>query len=181
VSIGYPPKYRYLLPDDWDKEVFSLISAWAKDKQYPKILGSNEEKNKYLTMLIRSQKAFNNWRDLPKDTISQINLNGNIDAAFLNKKYPPSWISREIPAWATYQEDKLVSDFIDELETRKVNFIGTDQQTGEFILRFILGQLGDWEVTILMISEMLGSANEIRLSDLNNELKNFDYAKLFKE
>jgi len=50
-----------------------------------------------------------------------------------------------------------------------------------FILRFILGQLdNDWESTILMIWELLGNGDTLIMKNLNNEMKNFDYLKLFE-
>jgi len=132
-------------------------------------------------MLIRTQKALHNWRDFLKDTLNQIKVTGSIDALSLITKYPHSSISKEVPEWATYPADKVVSDFIDELATRKITFVGSDEEIGEFILRFILGQLGhDWESTILMIWEMLGDGNTLNVHDLNNEMKNFDYLKLFE-
>ena len=81
----------------------------------------------------------------------------------------------------TYEEDKIVSDFIDELATKKVDFEGSDLKIGEFVLRFILGQLGhDWEGTIMMVWEMLGDGDKLNLRELNQEMRNFDYLKLFE-
>ena len=182
MAIKYPPQYRYSLFEPWDKKTFELIKKIAKTKNYPKILGSKEDKNQFLITLIRTQKALHDWRDFLIDTFDQIKRNNTIDTLTLIKKYPPSCISKEKPEWVTYEEDRIVSDFIDELETKKIDFLGSDQEIAEFLVRFTLGQLGhDWEWTIMMIWEMLGNEDSLSLEELNQELKNFDYLNLFKE
>ena len=97
------------------------------------------------------------------------------------QQYPPNSIAQNKPAWVTYKEDRVVSNFIDELATKKIDFIGSDRVKGEFVLRFILGQLGhDWKWTIMMIWEMLGAKKRISVAALNQELRNFDHSQLFK-
>lgn len=180
MSIGYPPKYRYALYEKWDKETFAFIKKMAKEKKYSKILGTYKDKNQFLTMLIRSQKSLHCWREFLKDVIDQVKEKDTIDTKIINKKYPPESVCKDKPAWVTYEEDALVSDFIDELETRKVEFIGTNDEIAEFVFRFTLGQLGhDWEQTIMMIWELLGNKNKINLKALNWEMRNFDYLKIF--
>lgn len=180
MTLHNPPFYRYSLFEKWDKEAFCQIKDIANTKKYPKIIGTKEDKNHLLVMLIRTQKSLHDWRDLLKDIMQKIKENNTIDTILINKKYPPESIGKNKPAWVTYEEDKIVSDFIDELATRKIKFIGTDEQISEFILRFILGQLGhDWEQTIMMIWEMLGDKNTLSIEELNREMKNFDYLKLF--
>jgi hypothetical protein len=67
----------------------------------------------------------------------------------------------------TYEEDEIVDNFINELSTKKVNFIGSDKEIAEFVLRFTLGQLGhDWEQTIMMIWEMLGEGDKLSVRRL---------------
>lgn len=177
-----PPYYRYSFEKPWDIKIIGVIKAIAKRKAYPKILGTQDDRNKYLVTLIRTQKSLNDWRDFLKDSLDQIQEEGSIDAVKLIRKYPPESISKKTPAWVTYPPDKIVSDFIDELSTRSVDFVGTNEEIAEFILRFILGQFGhDWESTILMIWEMLGDGNTLNIHDLNNEMKNFDYLGLFSQ
>ena len=181
MAINYPPQYRYSLFEQWDKETFELIKKIAKTKNYPKIIGSKNDKNQFLITIIRTQKALHGWRDFLVDTFDQIRRNNTIDTPTLNKKYPSSCISKETPEWVTYRGDKIVSGFIDELETRKIDFLGDDKEIAEFIIRFTLGQLGhDWEGTIMMIWEMLGDEDILSVRKLNKEMKNFDYLKLFE-
>ena len=179
MAIHYPPQYRYSLFEQWDRDVFEQITQIGKKKQFPKIIGSNEEINDYLITLIRTQKALNDWRDLLVDTLSQVKQTNTIDAKLLCQKYPPESIGKDEPAWVTYEEDRIVSQFIDSLEIRYVDFVGTDKEKGEFVIRFILGQLShDWEQTIVLIWEMLGDESKLSVNELNKELKNFDYMKL---
>lgn len=180
MAIQYPPQYRYSLFKKWDRETFNFIKRIAKTKKFPDVLSSKEEKNKFLITLIRTQKSLYDWRDFLKAIMDQIINKKHIDVSLLNKAYPSESISKDVPAWVTYEEDKIVSDFIDELETRQINFVGTDDEIAEFIFRFILGQLGhDWEQTIMMIWEMLGDENKLSVKRLNEEMKNFDYLGLF--
>ncbi len=180
MSIHNPPQYRYALFDQWDKEAFDYIKRIGKQKSYPKITGTEKDKNKFLVALIRTQKSLHDWRDFLKDILTQIKQNGAIDTKSLNDKYPTETIGKEVPAWVTYEEDKIVNDFIDELATRKVSFVGSDEDISEFVVRFLLGQLGhDWEQTIMMIWELLGKNDQFSIKDLNEEMKNFDYLKIF--
>lgn len=181
MTLHNPPFYRYSFFESWDKEAFNIIKEIAGTKNFPQIIGTDEDKNQFLVTLIRTQKSLHNWRDFLKDTLAQIAESGVIDTKQLNKKYPSQSISKDISEWVTYKEDKIVSDFIDELATRKIDFVGIDEEISEFVLRFILGQLGhDWEQTIMMIWEMLGAEDELFLKDLNKEMKNFDYLKIFE-
>lgn len=181
VAIHNPPYYRYSLVDKWDKQAFKLIKSIGNSKNYPKIVGSKENINRFLITLVRTQKSLHDWKDLLKDTVYQVEQNGTIDTLFLYKKYPPESISMDIPEWVTYDDDKIVSDFIDALATKSVQFNGSNTEISEFILRFILGQLShDWECTIMMIWEMLGDSKELNVRDLNSEMKNFDYVRIFE-
>lgn len=181
MSIHYPPKYRYALFEPWDKKTFAFIQEVAKNRNYPEIIGDKKSKNQFLTALIRTQKSLHDWRDFLIDVLKQVKKTNKIDVKFFNSKYPPESVDKKTPAWVTYVEDKIVSDFIDQLATRKVDFIGTNEEVSEFVFRFILGQLAhDWEQTIMMIWEMLGNDNKLNIRMLNEELKNFDYLKLFK-
>lgn len=176
-----PPFYRYSLFEQRDKEAFNQIKEIGRTKNYPKINGSSDNKNQFLITLIRTQKALHDWRDMLVDVLKQIKDTNSINTPYLNKKYPPVSIGKNKPDWVTYKEDKIVSDFIDGLETRKLIFQGNDKEIAEFVIRFILGQLGhDWEQTIMMIWEMLGDKNILSLKELNQEMKNFDYLKLFE-
>ncbi|MEI7579342.1 MAG: hypothetical protein WCJ58_04880 [bacterium] len=181
MSIHNPPKYRYTLPDEGDKEIFNFICEFAKNKNYPNIEGTPAEINHFLILLIRTQKSLNDWREPLKYLFKHLQKSNSIDVTAFNIKYPSDSIGKDIPAWVTYEDDKIVSDFIDELATRKITFVGTNLETSEFVLRFSLGQLGhDWEQTIMMIWEMLGHESELSIKALNIELRNFDYLKIFE-
>ncbi len=180
MSIHYPPYYRYSLFDPWDKEAFEQIKQIAKTKNFPKIIGSEKDKNQFLVTLIRTQKALDDWRNMAIDVLRQVKETNSIDTVLLNNKYPPESIAKDKPAWITYEEDKIVSDFIDQLADKKIYFIGSNKEMSELVIRFILGQLGhDWEQTILLIWEMLGDQDTIELIELNKEFQNFDYLRLF--
>lgn len=181
MAIDNPPQYRYSLFEQWDKEAFALIKEIVETKNYPQITGTKEEKDKFLVMLIRTQKSLHGWRQFLIDILDQVRKTNAIDAKELLDKYPPQSVGKDKPAWVTYEEDEIVNNFIDELASKKVDFEGTDGEIAEFVLRFILGQLGhDWEQTMMMIWEMLGDDNKLSVSSLNEEMRNFDYLGLFE-
>jgi hypothetical protein len=181
MALHKPPLYRYAFYDPWDKYAYDLIRQLAKAKRFPKLIGSRADKNQFLITLIRTQKALHGWRRFLKDTLAQIEKSNAIDTRTLIQQFPPKSIATNKPAWVTYHEDEVVSNFIDDLAKRKIDFIGSDRAKSEFVLRFILGQLGhDWEWTIMMIWEILGRKNQIRVTKLNKELTCFDHGQLFK-
>lgn len=110
MAIHNPPYYRYSLFDPWDKEAFELIKRISRNKSYPKLLGSDEDKNKYLIALIRIQKSLHDWRDLLKDTLDQVKTTKAIDTKLLHEKYSSESISKEAPLWVTYEEDRIVNN-----------------------------------------------------------------------
>lgn len=180
MPIHDPPYYRYSFEKSDDIKIISLIKDIIRFGKYPKIVGTKKDINQFLTLLIRTQKSLNDWRYFLNDTLHQIQHSGNIDTIKLIQKYPLKSIGRGISEWVTYPPDKVVSDFMDDLETRKVDFVGTNEEITEFILRFILGQYGhDWESTILLVWEMLGDDSFLSVKELNNEMKNFDYLNIF--
>lgn len=180
MAIRYPPQYRYALFEAWDRRAFKLIGQIAHKKKYPKIIGSQKDRNQFLITLIRTQKLPHSWRDFLRDILEQIEKSASIDTASLNQKNPQVNIGKGKPDWVTYKEDEIVSNFIDELYTRRIDFAGTDEEMSEFVMRFILGQLGhDWEQTIYMIWEILGDEKQINFKELNQEMRHFDYLGLF--
>lgn len=182
MARHYPPKYRYALFTPWDKKAFYHIKEIARRQKFPEILGTQEDKSRFLSLLIRTQKSLHDWRQFLKDILDQIGSKGFIDTESLLEKYASANVNKNIPAWVTYKEDKIVFDFMNDLDNRKVDFLGTEREIGEFVVRFTLGQLGhDWESTIMMIWEMLGRKNKIKLRDLNAEMKHFDYLGLFRD
>lgn len=181
MSIHNPPFYRYPLFDPWDKEAFQYLKELGSKGMFPKLVGAESDKNMFLIALIRTQKSLHDYRPILKDTLNHIKQSGTIDMKMLHEKYPPESISHDTPAWVTYKGDKIVNDFIDSLADRTIKFVGTDEEISEFILRFILGQLGhDWESTILMLWEMLGERNILLVKEPNQEMKNFDYCGVFR-
>lgn len=181
MALHNPPLYRYSFSDPRYREAFLQIKELATLKKYPTVLGSEQEKNQFLITLIRTQKALHGWEQILFDVLQQIKDNNSIDTREWNEKYPASYIGKDKPAWVTYSEDEIVNNFIDELAMREIRFVGTDDEISEFVLRFILGQLGsDWEMTIMMIWELLGEGNMLQINEANTELKNFDYMKIFE-
>jgi len=104
MAIHNPSQYRYSLFDQWDKEAFDLIKKIAKTKNYPRITGNKDEKNQFFITLIRTQKSLHDWRGFLVAILDQIKKNNTIDTALIIKQFPPNSISKETPAWVTYDE-----------------------------------------------------------------------------
>jgi len=55
------------------------------------------------------------------DILKQVKETNTIDTILLNKKYPPESISKDIPAWVTYEGDKSTLN-LKELNQEMKNF-----------------------------------------------------------
>lgn len=172
-----PPKYRYPLYDKWDKDCYQLIVKLARQKQIPKILGTKEEINEFLKLLIQSQKM-DDWRKFFRVVLKSISSRQIDIPKILEQKFQ---IPKGYERWVVFREDKEISDFLDKFNKRRLQFIGSDKEIVEFILRFILAQLLlDWKSSLYALKEIIGGNSKIKLKSLNKVLSEFDYTNVFR-
>lgn len=173
----FPPKYRSPLYDKWDKDCYKLIVRLAHQKSSPKILGTKEEINQFLKLLIQSQKM-DNWRKFLRIVLKFISTKQINISEILKLKFR---IPKGYDRWVVYREDREVSDFIDKLGKRQLQFLGSDKEIVEFTLRFTLAQLLlDWRSSLYALKEIIGKKSKIKLKSLNKVLSEFDYTEVFK-
>lgn len=173
----FPPKYRYPLYDKWDKDCYKLIVKLAHQKQIPKILGTKEDINEFLKLLIQSQKM-DNWRKFFRIVLKPVSSKQIVIPRILKQKFQ---IPKGYKRWVVFREDREVSDFLDNFEKRRLQFIGSDKEIVEFILRFILTQLLlDWKSSLHALKKFIGKNSKIKLKSLNKVLSEFDYTDVFK-
>ncbi len=171
-----PPRHRYPLYNKWDKDCYNLVAKLVRKKQVPEVLGSKEEISQFLKLLIQSQKM-HDWRKFLKIVLKsvsskQINIPKILDYEF---KVPKGY-----EKWVVYKEHVEITDFLDSLRKRQIQFIGSDKEIVEFILRFILAQLLlDWKGSLYVMKEIIDKKSKIKLNSLNKILSEFDYTNVF--
>jgi hypothetical protein len=173
----FPPKYRYPLYDKWDKDCYKLIVKLSRQKQTPKILGTKEEINEFLKLLIQSQKM-DDWRKFFRIVLKSISLKQIDVPKILKQEFQ---IPKGYERWVVFREDREVSDFLDKFSKKRLQFIGSNKEIVEFILKFILAQLLlDWKSSLYALKETIGRNSKIKLKSLNNVLSEFDYTHVFR-
>ncbi len=173
------PEWQYPLYRSWDKELYKKIEKLAKSKKYPKIIGTQGDIDIFLKTMIRTQKM-SAWRtffeliydDLDKEVFDMKNI---------NEKAKDLEIKEGIPNWATLGHQKRICLLNDEIGKQKISFIGLEEETFEFILRFILSQLLiSWETPLLAIFLEIEDKEKIETKKLNKLFGIWDYTKVFE-
>lgn len=174
------PEWQYPLYKESDKTTYTLLEKLGKSQKYPKLVGFKEEINRFLKLLILSQKMKNyrRFRDIALNELKK--REANISKILNESK------DLEIPrgidtSWAIVGQDKRLCELMDNFQDAKVEFIGNNEQIGEFCVRFLLSQLlQDWRGPLMaIILECLQDKN-IQLSKLNHLLRIWDYTKVFQ-
>jgi hypothetical protein len=173
------PEWQYPLYKESDKVVYILLEKLGKSKKYPKLVGSNDEINKFLKLLILSQKMkdYRKFRDIalnefkkeeaniPKilDESKDLEIHGGVDES-----------------WAIFIQDKRLCELMDDFQDANIEFIGTNNEVSEFLVRFLLSQLlQDWRGPLMAVLLECLQYKKIKLSKLNNLLKIWDYTNIF--
>ncbi len=171
-----PPRHRYPLYNKWDKDCYNLIAKLVRKKQVPEVLGTKEEINQFLKLLIQSQKM-HDWRKFLKIVLKSISSKQIDIPKILKHKFQ---VPKDYEKWVVYKEHVEITDFLDSLRKKQIQFIGSSKEIIEFILRFILAQLLlDWKSSIHAIKEVMGKRSKIKLKFLNKILSEFDYTNVF--
>ncbi len=173
------PEWQYPLYKDSDKVVYAFLEKLGKAKKYPKLIGSKEEINTFLKLLVLSQKMkdYRKFRDitLAEFKKKEVNIQAILDQS---KNF-------EIPrgvdeSWAIFLQDKRLCELIDNFQDAKVEFIGNNNQIGEFFVRFLLSQLlQDWRGPLMAVILECLQDKSVKVSKLNDLLRIWDYTKIF--
>jgi len=173
----FPPKYRYPLYDKWDRDCYKLVVKLAHQKQIPKILGTKDKMNEFLRLLVQSQKM-DNWRNFLRIILKSLSSKQIDIPKILKQKFR---IPKGYENWVVRREHRELSNFLDRFGKEQLQFIGSDKETVEFILRFTLAQqLLDWKGSLLAIKEVIDGKSQVTLKSLNKVLSEFDYTNVFE-
>jgi len=93
-------------------------------------------------------------------------------------------ISEEYTVRETYSGLSLDRPKLDQLRQwvrdKEIDFIGSDKEFFEFILRFSLSQfLSFWQGPMLQMLITIKDLENVKLKELNDQLKIWDYTKIF--
>lgn len=174
------PEWQYPLYEEPDKVAYSILEKLGKSKKYPKLTGSQYEINKFVKLLIISQKMkdYRRFRDITLNEFKKekVNIPKILDES-RNLEIP-----RGIDdSWVIFIQDKRICELIDEVRNLKIEFQGTNNKIVEFVVRFLLSQLlQDWRGPLMAVLLECSGNKLMKISKLNGLLKIWDYTEVFK-
>lgn len=173
------PEWQYPLYKESDKVLYSFLEKCGKSKNYPELVGSKNEINAFLKLLILSQKMkdYRKFRDITLNEFKKDKVNLS---KVINKSKSLE-ISRGIDkSWAIFLQDKRLCELFDNFQDAKIEFQGTNDKIGEFVVRFLLSQLlQDWRGPLMAVLLECLESKKVKVSKLNKLLKIWDYTKVF--
>lgn len=174
------PEWQYPLYKESDKITHIVLEKLGKSQKYPKLVGSKEEIDAFLKLLILSQKMkdYRKFRDIALVEFQKKEAN----ISTILKQSKNIQIPRGIDeSWAIFLQDKRLCKLMDEFQDAKIEFIGNDEQIGEFFVRFLLTQLlQDWRGPLMAVILECLRNKIIQLSKLNSLLEIWDYTEIFR-
>lgn len=173
------PEWQYPLYKEPDKVAYAILEKLGKSKSYPKLVGSKDELNGFLKLLVVSQKMkdYRKLRDIALNEFKK--KEANIPKILDESK------NLEIPrgideSWAIFIQDKRLCELMDNFQDAKIQFSGNDDEVSEFFVRFLLSQLlQDWRGPLMAVLLECLQDKKIKIAKLNNLLKIWDYTKIF--
>ncbi len=173
------PEWQYPLYKEPDKVAYIILERLGKSKSHPKLVGSKEELNDFLKLLVISQKMkdYRKFRNIAlnefkKKEVSISKVLGESKNLEISKGIDKSW--------AIFTQDKRLCELMDDFQDARILFIGNDNEVSQFFIRFQLSQLlQDWRGPLMaVLLECLQDKN-VKIAKLNNLLKLWDYTKVF--
>ncbi len=173
------PEWQYPLYKEPDKVAYAILEKFGKSKTYPNLVGSKDEINDFLKLLVVSQKMkdYRKFRDIALNEFKKKEIN---IPKFLNENK-----NLEIPrgideSWAIFIQDKRLCELTDNFQNAKIQFIGNNNEVSEFFVRFLLSQLlQDWRGPLMAVLLECLRNKKVKIAKLNNLLKIWDYTKVF--
>jgi len=173
------PEWQYPLYQEADKITYTFLEKLGSSKTYPKIIGSKEEINSFLKLLILSQKM-KDYRKFWGIALSEFKKKEvNIQNILTESK------NLEIPkgidkSWAIFTQDRRLCELMDKFKETKIGFMGTNDAVSEFLVRFLLSQLlQDWRGPLMAVLLQCLQDQKVEINKLNNLLKIWDYTHIF--
>src|SRR3989344_752547 len=179
INMANIPEWQYPLYKEPDKVAYAILEKLGKSKLYPKLVGSKDEINDFLKLLVVSQKMkdYRKFRDIALNEFKK--KEANIPKILNESK------NLEIPrgideSWAIFIQDKRLCELMDTFQDVKIQFVGNDNEVSEFFVRFLLSQLlQDWRGPLMAVLLECLPDKKVKIAKLNNLLKIWDYTKVF--
>jgi len=172
------PEWQYPLYKEPDKVAYRILEKLGRT--YPKLIGSKDEINGFLKLLVLSQKMkdYRKFRDIALHEFQKKEAN---IPKILDESQDLE-IPRGVESWAIFIQDKRLCELMDNFQDVKIQFLGDDNEVSEFFVRFLLSQLlQDWRGPLMAVLLGCLQDKEIKIAKLNNLLKIWDYTKIFSE
>ena len=174
------PEWQYPLYKESDKIAYQTLRKLGTSKKYPQLVGSDEEINRFLKLLILSQKMkdYRLFRDIALNEFGKKEVS---IPKILNESKNLQILRGVDESWATLLQDKRLCELMDTFQDEKIVFTGDNEQVGEFFVRFLLSQLlQDWRGPLMAVILECLQNKRVRVSKLNILLKIWDYTKIFQ-
>jgi|SRR3989338_58645 len=174
------PEWQYPLYKESDKIVYSLLEKLGKSQKYPQLVGSKDEINAFLKLLVISQKM-KDYREFRDIALAEFRKNEVKIRKILDESRNIEIHAGIDNSWAIFLQDKRLCELIDDFRDARIKFMGNNGQICEFFVRFLLSQLlQDWRGPLMaVILESLDN-KKIKIAKLNNLLKIWDYTGILK-
>ena len=173
------PEWFFPLYKDSDKEVYATLLRITGAKNYPKFKGTGEDLNEFLKLVVYSGKSQNyrKYRDLILPELE----NEEIDLHDFVEKGRGLKIPRGVDkSWAVFIQDKRICEVLDNFYDAKIEFIGSAEETLEFLVRYMLTQLlQDWRGPKLAVALYSLARKKVPVKKLNQLLSHWDFTKIF--
>lgn len=173
------PEWQYPLYKESDKVTYTLLEQLGKSKKYPTLVGSQDEINRFLKLLVLSQKMkdYRKFRDITLDEFKK----DKADIKKLLDKSKDLEIHRGIDAsWVILLQDKRLCELMDQFQDGKIELVGSNTEVVEFVIRFLFSQLlQDWRGPLMAVILECLPNKTVKISKLNNLLNIWDYTKIF--
>lgn len=173
------PEWQYPQYKHSDKKAYLFLEKLAKKSSTFKLVGSRQEINTFLKLLILSQKMkdYRKFRDITLDEFKK----KEVYISTILERGKTLEIPRGIDeSWAIFKQDKRLCELMDEFQDAKIEFSGSSQQVVEFFIRFWLTQLlQDWRGPLMAVLLECLKKKKIKIQELNNLFKIWDYTKIF--
>jgi len=176
------PEWQYPLYKESDRLAYSVLEKLGRSKNYPKLVGTEENIKSFLKLLLISQKM-KDYRKFRGIVLSELKKNevDEVDIPKILDQGKTIEITRGVDkSWAVFIQDNRICELIDEFNDSNTEFQGSNDKTVEFIVRFLLSQLlQDWRGPLMAVLLQCLEFENVRVSELNELLKIWDYTKIF--
>ncbi len=174
------PEWQYPLYKESDKAAYGFLEKIGKSGKYPKLVGSKEEINAVVKLLILNQKM-KEYRKFWDITLGEFRKQ-EVQISAILKQGKHLNIPRGVDeSWAIFLQDKRLCELMDDFRDAYIEFRGNSSHISEFVIRFSLTQLlQDWRGPLMAVLLTCLQEKKVRITTLNSLLHRWDYTNIFQ-